>query len=262
MPIDTRDKHVLYQLAVQDSEAEIDFVETTFKALRGRKARVLREDFCGTANSACEWVRRSGKNSATGVDLDEEVLAWGKKHNLSALKSGQRKRITLEQRDVRLPGPPVDLVLAMNFSYFIFHDRMTMRDYFESVRQSLVTDGVFMLDIYGGYDAPRELVEPRDCGHFTYNWEQASFNPVNSLMQCYIHFELEDGTKLKRAFSYFWRLWTIPELRELLAEAGFSRSRVFWEGTDEEANEGNGVFTETELGEADPGWICYIVAEK
>ena len=34
------------------------------------------------------------------------------------------------------------------------------------------------------------------------------------------------------------------------------------EGTDEERNEGNGVYTISKIGDADPGWICYIVAQK
>ncbi|MFK7955501.1 MAG: hypothetical protein AB8B96_05350 [Lysobacterales bacterium] len=257
----SNDRHVLYQQAVQDVESEVDFVASTFRKIRGRKARKLREDFCGTANTAAEWVRRSGKNTALAVDLDSEVLQWGRNNNLASLKSSQQQRLTLREGDVRDGSSPMDVVLAMNFSYFLFLDRDEMREYFASVRRSLVDDGVLFTDIYGGYDAPKELTEPRDCGHFTYIWEQASFNPVNSQMQCYIHFELEDGTRMDRAFSYYWRLWTIPELRELLSEAGFSRTRVYWEGTDPDTDEGNGVFEETEEGEADPGWICYLAAE-
>lgn len=261
MPPNSTDRHVLYQQAVQDVESEIDFVEATFKALRGRKARALREDFCGTANSAAEWVRRSRKNSALAVDLDEEVLNWGRQHNLGALSVDQQQRLSLREGDVRDGSDAMDTVLAMNFSYYLFLTRDEMRDYFVTVRNSLKEDGLFFLDAYGGYDAPREIEEPRDCGSFTYIWEQASFNPINSHMQCYIHFELKDGTRMDRAFSYYWRLWTIPELRELLSEAGFSRTRVFWEGTDSDTNEGDGVFEETEQGDADPGWIAYLVAE-
>ncbi|MEM9531121.1 MAG: class I SAM-dependent methyltransferase [Pseudomonadota bacterium] len=255
------DRHVLYQQAVQDVESEIDFVEATFKELRGRPARSLREDFCGTANTACEWVRRSKKNVASAVDLDPDVLAWGRNNNVAKLGEAQQARISLREGDVRDGGPPVDTVLAMNFSYWLFLSRDEMRGYFESVRESLKPDGVLFLDAYGGYDAPKELEEPRDCGDFTYIWEQASFNPINSQMQCYIHFELPDGTRMDRAFTYYWRLWTLPELRELLAEAGFSRSLVYWEGTDEESGEGDGIFEASEEGEADPGWIAYISAE-
>jgi hypothetical protein len=66
---------------------------------------------------------------------------------------------------------------------------------------------------------------------------------------------------MENAFSYHWRLWTLPELREILYEAGFSVVDIYWEGTDEEKNEGNGIYMPSETGDADPGWVCYIVAQ-
>ena len=45
------DRYVLYEKAVQCVEAEIDMVDETFQSLRGRTAQILREDFCGTANT-------------------------------------------------------------------------------------------------------------------------------------------------------------------------------------------------------------------
>jgi hypothetical protein len=71
------DRHYLYQHSVQDVESEIDFIEQTWSELRRRPALILREDFCGTANTSCEWVRRQEDHQAVGVDLDEDVLGWG-----------------------------------------------------------------------------------------------------------------------------------------------------------------------------------------
>ena len=73
-------------------------------------------------------------------------------------------------------------------------------------------------------------------------------------------FRFPDGSKIDRAFSYEWRLWSLPELTELLGEAGFSRSTVWWEGTGEDG-EGNGEFSPESRGDADAGWVAYIVAE-
>jgi hypothetical protein len=56
-------------------------------------------------------------------------------------------------------------------------------------------------------------------------------------------------------------LWTLPELKELLLEAGFSSVRVYLEGTDAETGEGTGEFELVERGEADPAWIAYLVAQ-
>ena len=76
------------------------------------------------------------------------------------------------------------------------------------------------------------------------------------------HFEFPDRSRMDRAFSYYWRLWTLPEIREMLAEAGFSEITVYWEGTDQESNEGNGIYEPAEVGDADPGWVCYVVAQR
>ena len=92
-------------------------------------------------------------------------------------------------------------------------------------------------------------------------WDQKSYDPITGDIRCHIHFSFPDRTKLKRAFTYDWRLWSLPEIREVLLEAGFVRVTVYWEGTDEETDEGNGEFTPAEHGEADDAFIAYIVAE-
>ena len=155
-----------------------------------------------------------------------------------------------------------DVVLAMNFSYFLFTERTDLLDYFRAVHAGLLDDGIFFLDAYGGYDAPKVLQEERECDGFTYIWDQATFNPIDSLMTCHIHFEFPDKSRMDQAFSYHWRLWTLPEIRELLLQAGFSEVTVYWEGTDEETGEGDGIYQPAEVGDADPGWVCYIVAGK
>ncbi|MEE8338947.1 MAG: class I SAM-dependent methyltransferase [Xanthomonadales bacterium] len=259
---DQADRHYLYQQSVQDTEAEIDFVEETWRKLRDRPAELLREDFCGTLNTACEWVRRDAGHYAIGIDWDREVLDWGRLNNLEQLDDDQFSRIILLQENVlEAQTEPADIVLAMNFSYFLFLERADLLEYFCAVHDALVDDGIFFLDAYGGYDAPKEIIEERECDGFTYIWDQASFNPIDSRMTCHIHFEFPDKSRLEKAFSYHWRLWTLPEIRELLSEAGFADITVYWEGTDEESNEGDGIFTPAEVGDADPGWICYLVAE-
>ena len=111
---DTADRHHLYELSVQCAEAEIDFVDKTFKRLRKRPATLLREDFCGTANVCCEWVKRGKKHHAIGVDLDAEVLDWGRMNNLARLSDRKRRRITLLQKDVmKVETELPDIISAM-----------------------------------------------------------------------------------------------------------------------------------------------------
>ncbi|TVQ30301.1 MAG: class I SAM-dependent methyltransferase [Phycisphaeraceae bacterium] len=256
------DRHKLYQEAVQNVEEEIDFVDERFEAMRGRKAESLREDFCGTANTACEWVRRRTTNRAIGVDLDNDVLQWGRENNIGKLDEEAKSRVNLLNEDVlTVRTEPVDVLLAMNFSYWLFQERTTLLNYFKSVRAALKDDGVFFCDAYGGWDAHRTITEARDCERFEYVWDQDEFDPITHRMKCFIHFKFPDGSKMKKAFSYEWRLWSLPELRELLAEAGFSKVTIYWEGADEDGD-GNGEFEPVTEAESDPGWICYLVAEK
>jgi hypothetical protein len=159
----------------------------------------------------------------------------------------------------------VDVVSAMNFSYWLLKDRKSLLRYFKGARESLKDDGILFLDAYGGYDSHREIKEKREIDDgadgFTYVWEQASFDPITHRLICHIHFVLPDGSRMKRAFSYDWRLWTLPEVRDLLAEAGFSRVTVYWQGWDKDG-EADGKFEPAEHAEADAGWICYLTAEK
>jgi hypothetical protein len=261
---DSADRHQLYELSVQYAASEIEFVDETYKAIRGRKANLLREDFCGTANVCCEWVRQRKSNRAIGVDLDNEVLTWGQDHKITELSMGQRKRVTLVEADVlQVTTESPDIISAMNFSYWLFKERTALKHYFSRVKEALADEGIFFLDAYGGYDSFRELEEEREIneGEFTYIWEQERYDPVTGGLICHIHFAFPDKSSIKRAFSYDWRLWTLPEIRDLLEEVGFSKVTIYWQGWDEEG-EPDGVFVPSTTGEADAGWICYISAEK
>lgn len=260
------DRHHLYELSVQCAEAEIDFVDHRFRRLRGRKAQLLREDFCGTANVCCEWVKRGSKRRAIGVDLDGEVLDWGRFNNLPRLGRKQRERITLLQQnvlDVETESP--DIISAMNFSYWLLQDRNTLKNYFLSVHRALKDDGVFFLDAYGGYDSHKEIIEEREIDDggegFTYIWEQDTFNPITHNLVCHIHFAFPDGSQMRNAFSYDWRLWTLPEVRDLLDECGFRNITVYWQGWDKHGDP-DGDFKPATDADADAGWICYLTAEK
>lgn len=260
---DKADKFALYEEAVQDPETEMEFVADVFEELRERPARVLREDFCGSAWAACEWAKRDPENVAYGVDLDTSVLEWGREHHWGKLDAESRARVHMIHGDVlATPTAPADITVAMNFSYWIFKQRAQLRDYFRAVRNGLSEDGIFVMDAYGGYDAFQdEYVEKRKCDGFTYVWEQEDYDPVSGDYVCHISFRFSDGSALTRAFSYHWRLWTLPEIRELLEEAGFSKTTVWWQGEDEDG-EGDGEFEPVERGDADPAWICYVVAER
>ena len=257
------DRYELYELSVQSPEAECDFIDQAWKERRRRLAHHVREDFCGTAIASVEWVKRRKKNTAIAVDIDPAVLAWAKAKLPDRLDAGQRERLTLRRADVRkVRTPPVDSVLAMNFSYYIFNTRQELGRYFNRVHQALTDEGLFLLDAYGGSDAFLEMEEKRTVDGFTYIWDQDHYNPITGEAVNHIHFSFPDKTEIHKAFSYEWRLWTLPELREILSDAGFDKVTVYWEGTDKKTGEGNDEFTPSIRGEACPGWIAYLVAEK
>ena len=259
----TSDIHELYELSVQEPESEVDFIDQVWKELRGGEPSSIREDFCGTAIASMEWVKRRKTNFAWGVDLDPEVLDWGRQRHPDRLTPDQAKRLTLLQGDVlKTATDPVDCLMAMNFSYYIFKTRKDVKKYFKCAHGGLKNNGLFLLDAYGGSDSFLEMEEDRNLDGFTYIWDQHHYNPINGDATNHIHFRFPDGTSIRKAFTYDWRLWTLPEIQELLLEAGFQKVHVYWEGTDEETDEGNDEWEITERGEACPGWIAYIVAEK
>jgi cyclopropane fatty-acyl-phospholipid synthase-like methyltransferase len=160
-------------------------------------------------------------------------------------------------------GADLDALIAFNFSYWVFKTREQLGSYFKFAREQLAEDGILFLDCFGGYEAQREMSERRDIDEsedFEYIWDQAEFNPVTHDYTCHIHFRFPDGSRMDEAFTYHWRLWAIPELRDLLTEAGFSRTLVYWQGWDEDEEEGSDEYEVVENGDADPGWVCYIVA--
>ena len=263
--------HDLYQKAVQAPEAGVEFFINTYEKLRGKPALLMREDFCGTALLSVEWCKTNPSRTAIGVDLDKPTLEWGQEHNIDGAGGDMKERVTLIEAnvlDADATDIKADITCALNFSYNIFKTRDALREYFAAAHKGLKEDGLFIIDMFGGTETMDELEEERDVDdeEFTYIWDQDKFNPITHEMLCYIHFNFPDGSKLKKAFTYDWRLWTMPEVIELMKEAGFSKVRVFWEefvdsDDDEDEMEGTGNYEEVTEPENQESWVNYIVAE-
>jgi hypothetical protein len=259
----TADKHVLYQESVQSPESDARFFSRYFKKETGRPLRILREDFCGTALLCCEFVRLHQDNIAIGVDLDVPTLQWAHVHNLSRLPPEMRERVHLASANVLdLRRPKVDAVAAMNFSYSVFKRRSDLGTYIKTAYASLSPGGMLLMDAWGGGEVQFILKERRRLHGFDYIWDQVKFDPITHEILCKIHFEFRDGTRLRNAFRYDWRLWTLPELRELMSEAGFEDVHVLWEGTDRKTGKGNGVFRRVRRGGDEKAWVAYVMGRK
>lgn len=265
---DSADKYVLYQKSVQEPAHEIPFFEQAYKDAFGRKKPVhLREDFCGTFAVCCEWVKSSPKRTALGVDLDPEPLDWGKANNLAKLTDAQQKRVRIVEQDVRKKNrPQADILAAQNFSFWLFKTREEVIEYFKIARSNLAAKGIMIMDMMGGGECYEEghkdkrTIEKGKNG-FKYIWHQESFNPINHDAKFTISFKFKDKSRWDDAFVYEWRFWSIPEVREMLAEAGFSASHVYWEKFDENDEE-TGEWAKAEDADSDPSWVCYVVAVK
>lgn len=265
-----RDKLALYEASVQGADYDLDFMERIYRRLNGRRFERFREDFCGTALVAAHWALRRPENQAWGVDLDGPTLAWARAHRLARMGE-VAKRVTLMRRDVRrVTEPKVDVIAAYNYSYWVFHRRRELLEYFRGVRASLRKGGLFFLTAFGGSEALGTLTEKRAIPasydadgerveRFTYVWEQKSFNVIDHRLLCHIHFKFRDGTEMKRAFTYDWRLWTVPEVREALAEAGFKHSLVYIEGWDEVNDVSDDVFRLRTRFPNQDGWLSIAV---
>jgi SAM-dependent methyltransferase len=218
-------------------------------------------------------VGRDPAHRALGVDLDPEPLAWARAHRIPRLREAAA-RVRLVRGDVltaRLPR--ADVTMAYNFSYWVFHTRAALGAYFRAARRGLAPDGLLMLEMFGGTETMEALTESRlftgrrgpdgeALPRFRYTWEQESFNPVTHGLKCAIHFQLSGGRVLRRAFRYDWRLWTLPEVRELLREAGFREAQVYAQGWDDKRGRLDGVYRKREAFENQESWLAVVVGVR
>ena len=254
-----KDKYKLYESSVQCHEADVDFINDEYKKIYGKNPSILREDFGGTGLLACSWVKQSADHQAYAIDLDPEPIAYGKENHYMLLDTDQQARMHYLQENVLGDFSfKADVTVAFNFSYFIFKKRKELIEYFSRVREGLSDQGLFLLDIFGGTDAYEESVEETEHEDHSYFWDCDHYNPLTNECLYYIHFK-KDGVKHNKVFTYDWRMWSVVEIREILEEAGFSKTVAYWEGTDEDGD-GDGNFYQSEEEENCESWVTYVAA--
>lgn len=261
-------KYDLYEFSVQSPREDIDFILTLAENVRGYRPVSLREDFCGSFRMCYEWVKRGPKNTALGLDIDPEPIAYGERTHLPRLTADERKRLKIARQDVLRPTrEKVDLIIACNFSFCVFKDRTTLVRYFRACLQSLAPGGLLLLEAAGGPGMEETVKEPKVMKGlkglkkpFTYIWDQKSFNPINRNGIYAIHYKVPGRALMKDVFTYDWRLWTLPEIREAMEAAGFKKSVIYWETTLR--GKGTNEYIETEEGDNAWSWIAYPIGIK
>lgn len=256
------DKYKYYKDSVQSPENDVVFFNELYKKIYGKEALVLREDFCGTFAICCEWTKLAPNKRAIGIDLDKEPIDYGFKTNFVCLNEDQKSRVEILQQNVLSPElPQADIIAALNFSYFLFKQRSQLKDYFTNAYNTLKPDSLFVIDCFGGPAAQVQNEEETEHEGFSYFWDQDSFNPINNHAVFNIHFQVEGQKKITNAFTYDWRMWSLPELQDIMTEVGFKDVHVLWEANGEDG-EGNGEFYRADVGEDCEAWVAYVVGKK
>lgn len=257
------DKYEYYQKAVQSPDADSEFMARVYRELRdGKEAKTLVEDFCAAFALCCEWVKLNENNDAIGIDLDPEPVGYGRENYLTELNDEQQSRVKiLEANVMEADLPKGDIIAALNFSYNGFKDRPTLLEYFKSCYNRLGDNGLLILDTFGGPGCMEPNEHETEHEGYSYYWDQDSYHPLTNHAQFYIHFKRDGEKKREKVFSYDWRLWSIAELKDLLADAGFNDSVIYWEGTDEDGD-GDGEFSRTEEGEQCESYVAYVIGRK
>ncbi len=219
------DRHDLYERTVQSPEKVVAFL----RSIHGGDPRVLGEDFCGTAAVSRAWVRLVEGGRATAVDLDASVLE----------RAAGVPGVDLVRGDARSATDPArhaaDAIFVGNFSIGEIGERTDLVRYLARSRERLSPGGIFVCDTYGGPSAHRTgAVERSDWieggDRIRYVWEQRGVDLATGRVVNAMHFRIErDGEivdSIEDAFVYRWRLWSVPELREAMSEAGFASTEV------------------------------------
>ncbi|KAJ1677528.1 hypothetical protein EV182_005977, partial [Spiromyces aspiralis] len=263
-------KHELYEQAVQTPKREVRNLDSIYRQLMQRYMRDrsegdrsyalgLREDFCGTAALCAEWVKRDQRRWGVGVDIDEEVIRYGREVTLPRrnLCDGDG-RISLVVADVmnvhgriqpRIGGevndddgsdneegawaepldsaeyaiPKADIIAAFNYSVCYFHQRAQLIRYLRNSLDNLNDRfGLLACDLFGGSQVfVDEHADIRDFGSFKYKFEHRGFDLLTNTAKFAISFRASNGVQLKDAYTYHFRMYTPFELKEAMLEAGF-----------------------------------------
>jgi len=251
------DRYDLYELAATDPRRTIPFL----LAVHGGSPTTLREDFCGSGALARAWAASDPSRTSTAVDLDPEALEALR----IRLSDNARARVTLRCADVMATTDPADLIAAFNFPIGYFHARSDLLKYLLHARSCLLPAGVLVFDTYLGRDAftPSEVDQDLPGG-LIYTWEQREADPLTGRVLNAMHFTSKGrrGPAIRDAFTYDWRLWSVPELRDALEEAGFDDVHVYARLGDAIDGQGRVLLRPAEPDDLDDNDVVYLAARR
>ncbi|CAM8897958.1 unnamed protein product [Rhodiola kirilowii] len=285
---DLPSKFSLYQQSVQSPKGDISYLLKFFLMyVGGRVPLHFQEDFCGTALLSTEWIRNDTRRTAIGLDLDLEALEWCLENNVSKIGSDGYSRISLFHGNVLQPGESVllkcrirELMSDIKLQSLQDDAKPDSVDSSIQMNSNMATDEKFQKnslllparDIICAFNYSCCCLHKRGelVTYFRhYIWEQEEFDIVQRKTRISLHFHLKkQQKKIRHAFSYSWRLWSLPEIKDCMEEAGF-QSVHFWmrqmpDTENSKITEGFGVgrdlkYEEVTKFEQQDAWNAYIV---
>jgi hypothetical protein len=232
-------KYQLYQSAVQNVKKEVEFFRKIYRLIYNKVPHSFREDFCGTGLLANEWVKNSVENIAVGIDIDQEALEYGNNNNTSTDRVSLLNHNVLTEYD---ETQKFDVICSLNYSHFLLTKRSEIKKYFENVFKN-ISKGIFIIDLFGGSHIYED--HSYDKGDY-YRFCGKAINIVNNQTECSLNFKIKKN-KYKPLFNFMFRVYSIIELRELLEEIGFKKSKLFLKEINDDEDDDYNEYKEVDI---------------
>ncbi|HEV8595686.1 MAG TPA: class I SAM-dependent methyltransferase [Thermoplasmata archaeon] len=201
-------------------DGDCDYLESLFRTFANRRPTSILDLGCGTGNHALELARRDYE--VTGLDLSASQLrvARGKARGSRApvrFVRGDMARFDLHRR--------FDAGISMfgGFGYMLT-DRQ-LASHFASVRRHLVPGGIYAFEFWhlpAAIDRHQGWVY-RDRPHEIIRLDESRVDRHRSRLTMSLRFFVLDRNRVVDRFQevHTVRLYTVPEMRTILARAGF-----------------------------------------
>ncbi|KAJ1286304.1 hypothetical protein BS78_03G343400 [Paspalum vaginatum] len=171
-------------------------------------------------------VKQKFSDLMQGLDVNKDNGSSGSASCEQPGLADSKCLANLTMSEVAFPGR--DIICAFNYSCCCLHSRKDLVLYFRHACSALSKrGGIFVMDVYGGTSSERKLRLQRKFPGFTYFWEQEEFDIISRQTRISLHFQAGKKQMMRHAFTYHWRLWSIPEIKDCLEEAGFKYIHVW-----------------------------------
>jgi SAM-dependent methyltransferase len=204
----------------------VDYVELLLRIEDYRPTRIL-DCACGTGNVTFELARRGYKVDGTDLSRGMLEVAEQKRENL-----GWRD-VRFFHQDLRTLSLPREYDLAVclydSLNYILKPEEL--RSAFAHIAGCLLPGSLFIFDLNSEFALEAELFTQNNLwrhSDLTYDWK-SRFDPITRTSRVEMYFKIRqpDGATKEFYEIHQERAYTIDEVKDLLAEAGWETLRVY-----------------------------------